>query len=41
LFAALPSVFIAQILPFLLNVAGGIFEVEMQYLRAKTNKKYC
>jgi hypothetical protein len=27
-------------LPFLLNIAEVIFEVEMQYLRTKTIKKY-
>jgi hypothetical protein len=32
LFAALPSVFIIKILPFLLNIADANFEVEMQYV---------
>jgi hypothetical protein len=36
LFAALPNVFFYLNLLFLLNVADVIFEVEMQYLRAKT-----
>jgi hypothetical protein len=39
LFAALPKVFYHVDFTILLNIADVIFEVEMQYLRAKTIKK--
>jgi hypothetical protein len=37
--AALPNIFIFEILPFLLNLSGGLFGVKLQYLRANTIKK--